>query len=210
MNKEDFQTGMDKLRGLYGEKYYPPERIATFWDAVKDLSRSDWLAVVNELIGANTYAPMLDKVRVVSAPFQARANERRKEQLSTRQVYCRVCDGSGFARAKHKVLTQEQPFHFRCPFCDSAQLRSLSHKIPLWDQATFGEFYALLGRDGGYADDPGAPQPAPATEPPPSPPSTLEKSVRRIPLNRLLNQALKDVPKGKASSPENQEPYEDL
>lgn len=63
MNRQFFQTQVNRLVSTYGETHYKIERIEIIWREVKDLSDSWFSKTIDKLIGESRFAPLMPEFR---------------------------------------------------------------------------------------------------------------------------------------------------
>lgn len=109
MNKELFLNQIQRLSDIFGEKYFPAERIEVTWNKCKHEEDEQFVRAVNKII--------LDKIHVPSANeiISYTINER---TLKTKPVVefkfdCSWCGQSGFVTAKHKN-NKPGDYAFKC------------------------------------------------------------------------------------------------
>ena len=89
MDKETFIEGLNRLKNQYGEKFYGPDRVRVILEATRELNNTQWLKVVDSLIGEFRQAPLITDIRNVTRPFLI-------DPLQKKENVCRPCDTTGF------------------------------------------------------------------------------------------------------------------
>lgn len=136
MTQTGLNEGMRRLRNMYGEKNFPPERVKLIAITFQILDDSEFAQVVSDIIAHERYAPMLDGIKKHAERFMKRKYkiqdqkdraelERRKSAGNT----CSECNDSGFVFAFKKGT--KYSFCFRCPDedCFAARLNCNPHDI---------------------------------------------------------------------------------
>jgi hypothetical protein len=134
MNSQDFAFQMKRLTDVYSEKSYPRERIAQIWKIVGELDYRDFDRIVSQLILENATAPMGGKIRELADRPLALLREKRSRELQEQASLerCSKCEGHGTVSAIHRTISAN-PYTFRCPFCNAAEILGLAERIPLWN-----------------------------------------------------------------------------
>lgn len=63
MEMREFDSGMNRLCDVFGDKAYPDERKKIIWREVKDLSGKWFNQTIDKLIGDSRYAPLMTEFR---------------------------------------------------------------------------------------------------------------------------------------------------
>jgi len=63
MTQKEFQTGMEKLISVFGEKNYQPARVELFWREFGSLPCAVWLTLVDRVVANERFAPMVINLR---------------------------------------------------------------------------------------------------------------------------------------------------
>jgi hypothetical protein len=103
VKKEHFQDQVKRLMGVFGEKYYPPERSAMFWKSYSHLRDETFQEVVNLLIATQRSAPMLDD-------FERCLTEVKKsEQRRFREIADKQASGGYVSMLQNKANAETDP-----------------------------------------------------------------------------------------------------
>lgn len=84
MSPEEFALSMERLRGVYGERYYPTPRVTAFWEELRSTDSALWQAAIQRVILDEAQPPMMKQIRVaLSQAREARgAGERNRIALA--------------------------------------------------------------------------------------------------------------------------------
>jgi hypothetical protein len=94
MEKQKFNEEIVRLKSVYGEKSYPPERISLIWREFYYISDKDFLSAVDQLISNKRFAPMVDDFRGILSG-QTRSNRLEKIDAIKKSSYCKLCGNTG-------------------------------------------------------------------------------------------------------------------
>ena len=126
---------MAELRDYFGDNAFPPKQSQILWQIFEPLAASEFRAVIQAVIEENARTPTIAAFRKAGGALIRDALKRRQQErtaeLDAAPVKCRACQNTGLMSA----LRRESPQHevsFRCPYCEAAKIRRLSHKIVLW------------------------------------------------------------------------------
>ena len=105
MNEYVFESEIKKLRNVFGDRFYPKERIEEFWSLVKKCEDQDFQECVSRWIRDLDRPPMGAKFLEFFQDYEKKNYERNKqnlaEKLRTGQV-CRSCGDEGLVLAIKK------------------------------------------------------------------------------------------------------------
>ncbi len=73
-----FAKQIERLRGTYGERAYPKERMSLFWLAFERVTDEVFSEAVDELIATNRSAPLLREIESAVSEAKVRDAERRR------------------------------------------------------------------------------------------------------------------------------------
>lgn len=137
MTKEEFQNQVIRLRNVYGDKYFPEERVSIFWNKLKFTKAETFERMVSLLIAECVSAPMLQKILEAKRIFgddsvsrESAINEKRRVSAN-----CSQCGKMGYVLAKHLISGNE--YSFRCS-CSIAEFMNLNY--PVWTPSHEREF----------------------------------------------------------------------
>lgn len=129
MTKEEFTNQMQRVSSVYGDKYFPEERMAAFWKKLKFTPVELFTKVVTAIIAECATAPMLNKFvetkRMFGDDASARADEIEKRRENAGE--CSWCGKYGMVLAKS--LSDGNEFAFKCS-CTMGQF--LDYSYPTW------------------------------------------------------------------------------
>ncbi len=117
MTEHEFKGQMTRLVSVYGDKAYPPERMSLIWREMKNAALYEFEAIVSELIGTCSYAPLIDKFRTAKSELFAKNScdyERKLRAWVAAQPRCPYCDNYGYITATHRVNGSIQVFGCKC------------------------------------------------------------------------------------------------
>lgn len=134
MQSGEFNEQINRLKTTYGDKNYPDERITAIWNETRNLDFYEFENVITRIIGAERYAPMVDKIKEYISGYQKLNYEQQKMRMEEEMALnpCKRCGGTGFVIASHRNIPSSD-FAFRCS-CKAAEFY-VSKKIPLWSNS---------------------------------------------------------------------------
>lgn len=65
MRIDEFETHLNRLRDVFGDRNYTDERAKVFWREVRDMDASWWARTVDRFIGECKFAPLMPEFREV-------------------------------------------------------------------------------------------------------------------------------------------------
>jgi hypothetical protein len=80
VTQAEFQVQIERLRSNYGQQAYGTERASILWREISQFSAKWFSTVVDQFIGSERQAPMLDKFREEAAKERERVWQREKKQ----------------------------------------------------------------------------------------------------------------------------------
>ncbi len=80
MNAYEFQTQIDRLKNVYGEKAYPEERVKIFWTEVRDFPAAWFARQVDSWIGALKFPPLMTEISGSAIEERSRLHEIAKKR----------------------------------------------------------------------------------------------------------------------------------
>lgn len=105
MTEQVFQFGMDKLQRVFGERFYPKERIQEYWSLVLKYDDVDFQDFVSRCVREAERPPLGPKFAEFAETCEKKIYERNKQNLAERlrlgQV-CRSCGDEGLVLAIKK------------------------------------------------------------------------------------------------------------
>lgn len=133
MNHAEFTTQIDRMKDVYGSKYFPPERVAVLWLEVKEKSGPVLKDVVTKLIIEQYSVPPVSKIIEAMNYFTTRI----AHSKHSGNPDCEDCLGSGFITAWEREPPHCEPaFRCSCPIG-----RTMSKSAMEWSDAAHGLKY---------------------------------------------------------------------
>lgn len=80
MDLFQFEKGVNRLRDVYGDRFYPDERVKVLWQEVKDLPDSWFDSVVTRFIAEHDRAPMIPQFREEISKYRERVHYAQKRE----------------------------------------------------------------------------------------------------------------------------------
>ena len=143
MLREEFDEVINELIDSYGQNKYPPRSVDKLWFAIKFISQKEFQHAVDQIVEDGYGYPNTMKIRkALSASIQRhKTNEKKKkiDSFISSGDGCEKCGNTGFVTA----FLKENPFAeyaFKCPFCDVAELMSISSDFVTWDNGKTDKF----------------------------------------------------------------------
>jgi hypothetical protein len=122
---------MDRLKSVYSDKAYPPEREDLIWREMKNMDSREFEDVVSELIASSNQAPMIGKFREAKGDL-GRKNAAQYnlawDQWVASRPNCSYCGKKGYIMAVH--VSTGDTYAFVCN-CEIGQRKC--PKYPRWD-----------------------------------------------------------------------------
>lgn len=78
MTDEQFAIPMERLRAVFGERFYPPARFAVFWEELRHTESALWEAAVRRLVLEETQPPMMKQIRMALAVEREKRHQSEK------------------------------------------------------------------------------------------------------------------------------------
>ncbi len=198
LSQADFTIQLLRLTETYGDKHYPPERARAIYEEVKDVPVESVEKIVTDLIADRQYPPMRDAFRAAAAGFKGWKQNPDLQRLYSSSS-CRWCGLSGFMFAtKTNPKISPGRYAFRCPFCEAAEIKVLSTKIPQWSKKYVGEFWPQYSDGSAVLEEDAWQMPE---EIKPSDPDQFIKPTEQTPeeqkqkIQEILEQVKKEIPK---------------
>jgi hypothetical protein len=151
---DDFDEGMRRLKSVYGEKVFPPERVELIRRAVQYVAPEIWQATVGEVISEHMTPPNVNKIREALYATRKKLNvgetdfwsdiRNQIKEIEKSPLACRHCLGSGVFGAYRTQDANRYLYTFLC-VCRSgglaARLPEHKGKIRQWDVKMRGEWH---------------------------------------------------------------------
>jgi len=161
MTYAEYLDQIERLGKCFGERYYPAERQAGIWDAVKHLSYSDFKRVVRDLIVRRKDAPLLDAILEAARPYADKIHAGAIAALEAELLngaQCRWCGFAGLILSQLRASPTAADCAFRCAYCRAASVRGISRNIPAWASAYIFTYWPKYA-DGRLCDPDDFPSP---------------------------------------------------
>jgi len=113
MTRNEFIKVFCNVIDLYGEKHYPAVRQNLIYDVVKNLSQDIFTKIVNEIIGNERYAPLLDDFKKYAKPFLAEYNAKFISEIRKNNM-CSKCDSFGVICIEKPYLKSTADYAYGC------------------------------------------------------------------------------------------------
>ena len=141
MTQQEFQSQVERLKSVYGDRAYPDERVKLLWSAAGSLP-GDWFRrTVDSLIGGMRQAPVLsDFQEAIGAERERVWRSQKAAQLSAKVMdfaRCSWCGGNGVVLARRK--DDHTPWAFKCR-CSNA--RNDNRNYPIFSES---DEYEVIG-----------------------------------------------------------------
>ena len=81
MQRNEFQTQIDRLKSAFNPSFYNDERTKLIWEEVKFLSNECFTKIVDTFIGSYRQAPLVPDFLSIMEQTRAAAYEKKKEQI---------------------------------------------------------------------------------------------------------------------------------
>jgi hypothetical protein len=153
VNQSDFELSAIKLKNVFGDKAYPPEKLRLIWEQLKHYSSSEWQAAVHNLILNHRYAPQMKEIEEALEQSKARSSSTQSDSIIRESIIeekngtaCSYCESFGTLVARRKD-TPGTPYAFRCGFCSAADKLGLSRFIPQWNASRETTYLAVKPGD---------------------------------------------------------------
>lgn len=132
MTEQYFKSQIARLINVYGDKYYPQERVSIFWKWAKNKDQEIFYIAVCDLIADSSTAPLMSKIQEEYRQAQKRlGRDGYLEKWIAAQPECRKCGKNGFLVATNK--TTKEVFAFNCTFCEIGTKTNPS--FPAWNES---------------------------------------------------------------------------
>lgn len=153
MTEWNFLDNTKKLKRIFGEQNFPPERVEMIQNAFRKLTDQEFTELCSIVIGDCRTAPLLKDFYKLGQSILDIANAREKKaqdnEFKTRREEgrtCRMCDDIGSVSACDTTNRHASSYSFRCPMPDCVASRRLSKQIQLWGPEWEPRF-KLVGKD---------------------------------------------------------------
>lgn len=111
MSKDFFNGQISRLKGTYGDKAFPAERVAMYWERYQNLEALDFKRAIDSIIANNRYAPMGQDFDDALVEPMLRLKIKQSENL-TKGNFCQGCNNTG--RVSVRLKPGESNYSFRC------------------------------------------------------------------------------------------------
>ena len=112
MKRNEFDFEIEKLKSVYGDKYYNGERYHIMWEELGKLPASVFVNAVKKLISQERFPPMMDKFKEVMSHEIGLMMERHREELLANAKFCQTCSNVGVEY--HTPKGEMFPYVYQC------------------------------------------------------------------------------------------------
>jgi len=135
MTDYGFMHQVNKLKSIYGEKTFHPDRLKVIAKSLRILTDDDFEDICADIIAnSNTPPTLKDFLKAGQTVLHFRRLEQieKDKALLEKSPRCKACDGDGFVSAIKTVGKYEYSFAFKCPDnCLAAKLFAPTN-YPQW------------------------------------------------------------------------------
>lgn len=137
----EFSEGIDRLKDVFGDRAYSPERVKLIWKLVGREDRIFWHQCLDQLIGSSRQPPLLQEISQILYESRAkRSSETKKiakEESWEFRYSCDFCYDNGVYLANKKGHTGEWAFRCHCEKGDFDPRKN----IPQFKKAHYDQGY---------------------------------------------------------------------
>lgn len=80
MNPQEFNNGINRLKNVFGDRFYPDERVKLFWKEVNQFDNYWWTNTIDYFIGNAERPPLLPQFRDKISEERSRIDSNKKRQ----------------------------------------------------------------------------------------------------------------------------------
>lgn len=135
MTEPQFDEAIARLKGVYGERNYPDERMDLWFEKVREMPFAVFFGIVKSTIASHMgQAPSLDAMLEYGGKSVREWREDRKrlvEAAIAREPDCKWCKKSGVVEAVPHSPKNHNSCYFNCPYCEVSRIQGTGH-LPKW------------------------------------------------------------------------------
>lgn len=114
-----FLSQVIRLKGVFGKRHFPDERVQLIWEEVKQSSNMDFKIIIDDFLADAKFAPTRKDFREAISGMRVRQHGNKKRSQPLRagpNPKCKVCRDEGEVWAI-RISDNSENWVFKC-FCD--------------------------------------------------------------------------------------------